>query len=206
VRDIFPQATIIRPAPMYNFDSRLICEMGRGAVGRLYICHGSDAQIQPVAAEDVSLAVQQIVMHPEIDGQTWELTGDTALTRGELAELVRLITDYKSAYFFNVPGDVSVAISRALDFVGVPKLLRPHALRTGRAEYDAQTLIARPNVGGSTYSPIKSLQDLGITPRPFKLGVLKALKPYLAVDAVAQSGVDGTGISKWRPHGKDAAH
>lgn len=203
VKSFFPNASIIRPAPMYNHDSRLICEIGRAAVQRFHITYGSDALIQPVSYEDVSLAIQQIAMNPEIDGQTWELAGDTKITRGELAELCRLITDYKSANFFELKSCISVPLAHLMDKFMVPKYFRPHGLRTGRAEYDACDLVinaAAPTDG------IKTLQDLGITPRPFKLGVIKALKPYVAADSVVQAGVDGVGVSKWQPHGKEAVH
>jgi hypothetical protein len=43
-----------------------------------------DTIIQPTYARDVGAAIAQLVLHPEIDGQTWTLGGQEQLTRYQI--------------------------------------------------------------------------------------------------------------------------
>jgi len=79
VKEYYPEATILRPSLMFGKRDKFIESMGKcwKLWFRMPYCIGPDAMLQPVAIQDVSLAVLKCVVDPlKTAGNTYELYGD----------------------------------------------------------------------------------------------------------------------------------
>tara|TARA_B110001452_G_scaffold261627_1_gene260640 strand:+ start:735 stop:1127 length:393 start_codon:yes stop_codon:yes gene_type:complete len=89
IREAFPNTTILRCAPVFGDEDRLLNRMAKlsRAMPVLPLVDG-DAKQQPVFADDVAQAVVKAVVDPATVGQTYTLCGPKAYTNKELAEFV----------------------------------------------------------------------------------------------------------------------
>ncbi len=188
VKYYFPNATIIRPSPMYAFNSPFFHEFGTRLFGsNPPIIENADAKVQPVSMKDVAVAIQQIVANPQIDGQTWELLGDEVYTRAELAELLAKMVDPEVTYY-KLDAQLSKLYAKIADFI---PSYRYRFYSTEYSDYQAQDLVAPHTV--------RSLRDLGVTPGNFKIALMQAAKVYMN-ERTSPSRMVGheAGISNWK--------
>ena len=103
VREEFPDATIVRAAPMFGHEDRFLNWFAHSALyfqGFIPIVEDGEALVQPVFVQDVAKAVVKICRQslqgfPEENlykGKTFELFGPADYTRKELAEFTYDIT------------------------------------------------------------------------------------------------------------------
>lgn len=91
VRQVFPEATILRPAPIFGNEDSLL---NRWAMLVKYMPflpefgNSLDQRMQPVYVHDVARAILHSVTFPNAPGQTFELVGPEVLTLRELIEYI----------------------------------------------------------------------------------------------------------------------
>ena len=85
-RDIFPETTIVRPAPMFGFEDQLLHRLA--GVTNLFTANHMSERFWPVHVIDVGAALETIGMDDTTAGQTYELYGPKNYSLKEISELV----------------------------------------------------------------------------------------------------------------------
>ncbi|KAK5135053.1 NADH-ubiquinone oxidoreductase 40 kDa subunit [Meristemomyces frigidus] len=85
-REIYPEATIVRPAPMFGFEDRLLHTLA-GTTNTL-TCNNMAERFYPVHAPDVGMALAKIGLDDSTVGQTFELFGPKQYSMKEISEMV----------------------------------------------------------------------------------------------------------------------
>ncbi|CAK7241350.1 MAG: Protein-lysine N-methyltransferase efm5 [Sporothrix thermara] len=99
-RDIFPETTIVRPAPMFGFEDNLLLRLA--GVYNVFTANNMQERYWPVHVIDVGQALELMLYDDNTAGETFELYGPKNYSTAELAELVdREI--YKQRRHINVP-------------------------------------------------------------------------------------------------------
>eukprot|EP00899_Mesostigma_viride_P028905 jgi/Mesvir1/919/Mv17479-RA.1 len=90
VREVFPRATILKPAPVYGPEDRFlipIAKMCREWMS-VPIIDGGQQKVAPVHVNDVASAVTGVLRSTETIGQEYQLAGPDVLTYKEVVDLV----------------------------------------------------------------------------------------------------------------------
>jgi NADH dehydrogenase (ubiquinone) 1 alpha subcomplex subunit 9 len=100
VRSIFPETTIVRPAPMFGWEDQLLNLLA--SPGNLFTSNHLRQQLWPVHVIDVGRALE-VMMHDDTTAsETYELYGPKEYSMQDMAELVdREIV--KKRRHFNIP-------------------------------------------------------------------------------------------------------
>jgi NADH dehydrogenase (ubiquinone) 1 alpha subcomplex subunit 9 len=85
-RQIFPETTIVRPAPMFGFEDRLLHRLASPA--NIVTANNLEERIWPVHAIDVGMGLEQMLHDDTTAGETFELYGPTQYSMQEINELV----------------------------------------------------------------------------------------------------------------------
>ncbi|KAK6442859.1 Protein-lysine N-methyltransferase efm5 [Oleoguttula sp. CCFEE 5521] len=85
-REIFPETTIVRPAPMFGFEDRLLHHLA-SATNVITSNHMLE-RFRPVHAIDVGEALEKIGLDDSTAGQTFELYGPKEYSMKDIHELV----------------------------------------------------------------------------------------------------------------------
>lgn len=111
-RQIFPETTIVRPAPLFGFEDRLLHKLA--SVSNLFTSNHMRERFWPVHAIDVGQGLEKISLDDTTAGETFELYGPTEYSMSEIAELVdkEII---KHRRHLNVPKAVLKPIASALN-------------------------------------------------------------------------------------------
>ncbi|KXX78259.1 NADH-ubiquinone oxidoreductase 40 kDa subunit, mitochondrial [Madurella mycetomatis] len=100
VRDIFPETTIVRPAPMFGFEDNLLLKLA--SVVNLFTANNMQERYWPVHVIDVGEALEKMLWDDSTASQTYELYGPKNYSTAEISEMVdREI--YKKRRHINVP-------------------------------------------------------------------------------------------------------
>ncbi|ELR08348.1 NADH-ubiquinone oxidoreductase 40 kDa subunit [Pseudogymnoascus destructans] len=86
VRSIFPETTIVRPAPMFGFEDRLLHKLA--GVTNLLTSNNMEERYKPVHVIDVGHALERMLNDDSTASQTYELFGPKDYSTAEIAELV----------------------------------------------------------------------------------------------------------------------
>ncbi|TVY36679.1 NADH-ubiquinone oxidoreductase 40 kDa subunit, mitochondrial [Lachnellula occidentalis] len=86
VRNIFPETTIVRPAPLFGFEDRLLHKLA--GVTNVLTSNNMQERFWPVHAVDVGQALEKMLLDDSTAEQTYELFGPTNYSTAEIAELV----------------------------------------------------------------------------------------------------------------------
>jgi len=86
VRSIFPETTIVRPAPLFGFEDRLLHKLA--GVTNLFTSNHMQERYWPVHAIDVGQALEFMLQDDSTTSQTFELYGPKNYSTAEIAELV----------------------------------------------------------------------------------------------------------------------
>lgn len=122
MRDAFPDATVLRPAPVFGDEDRMLNRIAKlsRALPVLPLVDG-DAKQQPVFADDVAKAVVEAVCNPACVGQTYSLAGPKTYTNKELSDYVyRMIGDESNAVV--LPRSLGMAIAYGTQLIPDPWL------------------------------------------------------------------------------------
>jgi len=85
-RDIFPETTIVRPAPCFGFEDRLLHRLAKAT--NILTANNMEERFWPVHCIDVGEALEQIGLDDTTAGQTFELYGPKQYSMKEISELV----------------------------------------------------------------------------------------------------------------------
>ncbi|KAJ5606456.1 NADH-ubiquinone oxidoreductase 40 kDa subunit [Penicillium lagena] len=86
VRKIYPETTIVRPAPMFGFEDNLLHKLASNS--NLFTANHMQERFWPVHAIDVGTALERMLHDDSTVGQTFELYGPKNYSTAEIAELV----------------------------------------------------------------------------------------------------------------------
>ncbi|KAI9822896.1 MAG: NADH-ubiquinone oxidoreductase 40 kDa subunit [Thelocarpon impressellum] len=86
VRGIFPETTIVRLAPMFGAEDRLLHRLA--GVTNLFTSNHMQERVWPVHAVDVGRALEVMLQDDSTASETYELYGPRPYTMAEIAELV----------------------------------------------------------------------------------------------------------------------
>lgn len=85
-RSIYPETTIVRPAPMFGYEDRLLNKLA--SISNLITSNHMQERFNPVHAIDVGMALEKMLHDDTTAGQTFELYGPTNYSTAEIMELV----------------------------------------------------------------------------------------------------------------------
>ncbi|KAH6677474.1 putative NADH-ubiquinone oxidoreductase 39 kDa subunit [Halenospora varia] len=85
-RSIFPETTIVRPAPLFGFEDRLLHKLA--GVTNLFTSNHMQERYNPVHVIDVGMALEKMLQDDSTTEQTYELFGPKNYSTAEIAALV----------------------------------------------------------------------------------------------------------------------
>lgn len=101
VRDVFPDATIVRPTDIFGAEDRFLIRMAVNVtqLPAVPLANGGESRVQPVWVNDVASVVAAAARDPEgFSGRTFELGGPEILTVEECYEMVLKMTRHKASF------------------------------------------------------------------------------------------------------------
>lgn len=112
VRSLFPETTIVRPAPLFGFEDKLLHRLA--GITNLFTSNHMQERYWPVHAIDVGQALEVMLQDDTTASQTYELYGPKNYSTAEIAELVdREII--KKRRHLNVPKRLLKPVAGALN-------------------------------------------------------------------------------------------
>ncbi len=150
VKDIFPDATIVRPGPVYGREDHLLNEI---APPRLFSCNNDQASIYPVHVMDIARALEIIGYNDATAGQTFELSGPEKYTIRELANYVCNVS-LREYSVMDVPKPVMKAAALLLNKIVYWRTITPD-------------LVERQFIDQVIDPSAKTFTDLGMTSAKF---------------------------------------
>ncbi|KAI9788626.1 MAG: NADH-ubiquinone oxidoreductase 40 kDa subunit [Peltula sp. TS41687] len=112
VRKIFPETTIVRPAPMFGFEDRLLHKLA--GVTNLFTSNHLQQRFWPVHAIDVGQALELMLQDDNTASETYELYGPTNYSMAEITQLVDKEI-FKHRRHLNVPRRIMKPIAALLN-------------------------------------------------------------------------------------------
>lgn len=85
-RELFPETTIVRPAPCFGFEDSLLHRLA--GVTNLLTVNNMQERFSPVHALDIGAALEKIGYDDTTAGETFELYGPTNYSMAEIAQIV----------------------------------------------------------------------------------------------------------------------
>ncbi|KAH7138081.1 NADH-ubiquinone oxidoreductase-like protein 40 kDa subunit [Dendryphion nanum] len=161
-RSIYPETTIVRPAPIFGFEDRLLNRLA-GATNVL-TSNSMQERFWPVHAIDVASALEKMVHDDTTAAETYELYGPTEYSMKEISELVDKEI-FKHRRHLNVP----------------PQLLKPIARYLNKLLWwpvHSETEVEREFVDQIFDYNAKTFADLNIEPVDLKSLTYEYLKGY----------------------------
>ncbi|KAL8797562.1 MAG: hypothetical protein Q9195_000379 [Heterodermia aff. obscurata] len=111
-RQIFPETTIVRPAPAFGFEDRLLQKLA--GVTNLFTSNHLRQRFSPVHSIDIGAALAKMLEDDRTAGQTFELYGPKNYSMAEVAKLAdREI--FKRRTHINVPKWILKPVAKVLN-------------------------------------------------------------------------------------------
>jgi NADH dehydrogenase (ubiquinone) 1 alpha subcomplex subunit 9 len=85
-RSIFPETTIVRPAPMFGFEDRLLHRLAYPS--NVFTSNNLQERIRPVHVIDVGMGLERMIHDDTTAAQTYELYGPTEYSMEEINDMV----------------------------------------------------------------------------------------------------------------------
>ncbi|KAF2660688.1 NADH-ubiquinone oxidoreductase-like protein 40 kDa subunit [Lophiostoma macrostomum CBS 122681] len=161
-RSIFPETTIVRPAPMYGYEDRLLNKLA--GAGNVITSNYMQERFWPVHVIDVGMALEKMLHDDTTAAETFELYGPTEYSLQEIKELVDKEI-LKTRRHVNVP----------------PRLRKPLAEYLGKLIWwrtDSADQVTREFIDQTFDPKAKSFKDLGLEPVEMKSLLYEYLKGY----------------------------
>jgi NADH dehydrogenase (ubiquinone) 1 alpha subcomplex subunit 9 len=108
-RSIYPETTIVRPAPMFGFEDRLLHRLA--APTNVITSNWLQERSNPVHVIDVGMALEKMLQDDTTAAETYELYGPTNYSMAELNELVEREAMKKRRHV-NVPKSIMKPVAR----------------------------------------------------------------------------------------------
>ncbi|KAF2704176.1 NAD(P)-binding protein [Pleomassaria siparia CBS 279.74] len=161
-RDIYPETTIVRPAPMFGFEDRLMNKLAYPS--NIITSNWMQERFWPVHAIDVGMALEKMLHDDTTAAQTYELYGPTEYSMAEINELVDKEI-MKQKRNINIPKRLMLPILNILN-----KVLWWPVGSPQEVEREFLDQVFDPHA--------KSFKDLGIEPVELKALTYEYLKGY----------------------------
>lgn len=145
VREAYPDVTIVRPAPLFGREDRLLNILAD--VRNFFHFNNGKETIYPAHALDVATALEKIGFDDSTTGQVYELYGAEKYSISEIKAMIEPITK-RQYYDFNVPKPIAMSLAKVL-----PRFLWPTA-----------DMIERQFIDQKIDPLAKTFQDLQIIP------------------------------------------
>ncbi|RWA03191.1 hypothetical protein EKO27_g11914 [Xylaria grammica] len=111
-RSIFPETTIVRPAPLFGFEDRLLTRLA--GITNVFTSNNMQERYWPVHSVDVGHALELMLYDDNTAGQTFELYGPKNYSTAEIAELVDSEI-FKKRRHINVPKAILEPATRLIN-------------------------------------------------------------------------------------------
>lgn len=171
-REIYPDATIVRPAPMYGRNSPFLNELlpikvfGGNIIFR--------KEVYPTHVVQVAEALEKMCYDDKTAGQTYELYGTEKYSKAELREMFKYITHIGMTGFFPVAAGY---------YLPAPEWA-VKAFAFARQYLSSQARINVDQVNRSSINQVidpsaKTYADLDIVPDEFADWMYKYVKPHI---------------------------
>ncbi|KAF4334557.1 NADH-ubiquinone oxidoreductase 40 kDa subunit mitochondrial [Fusarium beomiforme] len=147
-RQLFPETTIVRPAPIFGFEDNLLLKLA--GVTNLFTSNNMQEKFYPVHSIDVGAALEKIFYDDTTAGQTFELYGPKKYSMEEISVMVDKEI-YKQRRHINVPKAILKPVAALLN-----KVLWWHTLSADEVEREYLDQVIDPEA--------KTFKDLGIEP------------------------------------------
>ncbi|KAJ1982584.1 Protein-lysine N-methyltransferase efm5 [Dimargaris xerosporica] len=164
VRQVYPEATIVRPGTLIGFESALLNRIGYFRKA-LFTANHNQQILRPVDVADVALALDVMMGEEHTLGQTYELYGAKPYTYQDILNVCSNLFREKVTTI-NVPKPLMKAVTAAMQYWIYPMLSPDEVERMFIDQVPSQD----PHV--------KTFADLGIEPRNFELTVLPYIRHY----------------------------
>lgn len=99
-RSIYPETTIVRPAPMFGFEDRFLHRLA--APSNIITANNLQERYRPVHVIDVGMALERMLHDDTTAAQTFELYGPTEYSMAEIRALVEKETMHPKRHI-NIP-------------------------------------------------------------------------------------------------------
>ncbi|CAE6404503.1 unnamed protein product [Rhizoctonia solani] len=119
VREAFPEATIVRPGPLFGHEDKLLNSMAVWPI--LWTLNHGDTKIRPAHVLDVAQALSNISVIPN-PAQLYNLPGPAYHTYITMLDLIAAVTCKTPAHPLTVPKPIALALARAAQVVWWPAL------------------------------------------------------------------------------------
>ncbi|KAI9363766.1 hypothetical protein BD770DRAFT_469680 [Pilaira anomala] len=123
VREIIPDATIVRPGIMWGHEDRFLNKIGADEGWQYYVNEG-ETKIRPVSAIDVAQALEIMLTAESTVGKTFELYGPKEYKVKEIFELAREIS-MKPLPIRSIPNAAIKLIATAMDKLPYNQMVSP---------------------------------------------------------------------------------
>lgn len=148
VRSIYPETTLVRPAPMFGWEDRLLNRFaGESAV---FCSNNLQQKIWPVHAIDVGAALEVMAQNDDTAGQLYELYGPKQYSMAEIQDIC------------------AKEVLKKRPHINVPALIRkPFSTVMNRALWWTKTdgdMVTREFIDQEIDPKAKTFKDLGIEP------------------------------------------
>lgn len=147
-RSIFPETTLVRPAPMFGFEDNLLLKLASAL--NLFTANNMQEKFWPVHSIDVGAALEKLLYDDSTAGQTYELYGPKQYSMAQIAELVDKEI-FKKRRHINVPKAILKPVAGVLN-----KALWWHTLSADEVEREFMDQVIDPEA--------KTFKDLGMEP------------------------------------------
>ena len=155
VREVFPQATIVRPSLVFgeddHFFSRFVAMIRSGPV--LPLIGGGTTKFQPLFVDDMTTGLLELLKRPETAGKTYEFGGPQVYSFKALLELL-LTTLNRQRVLIPIPFALAEMQAGLLELLPNPPLTRD------------QVRLLKTDKVVSGMEP--TLSDFGVQPRPLE--------------------------------------
>lgn len=162
-RSIYPETTIVRPAPMFGFEDRLLNRLA-GATN-VITSNNMEERMWPVHVVDVATALEHMLNDDNTAGETYELYGPSEYSMAELNELVSKEI-YRQRRHINIPPRILKPVAHYLNkFIWWPI----HSAQEVEREFVDMTVDPK----------VKTFADLGIEPVDIKSMLYEYLVSFI---------------------------
>lgn len=153
VREVFPEATILRPSLIIGPEDGFFQRFGRMSTISpiLPLIAGGKTKFQPILVTDVALAIGYTLARLESTGKTYELAGPSIYSFRELLVLMARITKRKS-WLISIPRFAALLQGLTCEILQFTPMITRDQVR----------LLAVDNVLGNN---VRTANDLGVTPQ-----------------------------------------
>ncbi|PSR90856.1 NAD dependent epimerase/dehydratase [Coniella lustricola] len=147
-RDIYPETTIVRTAPLFGFEDNLLIKLA--GLTNVFTSNNMQERYRPVHSIDVGHALELMLYDDTTAGQTYELYGPKEYSTADIAEMVDKEIFAKRRHI-NVPRQILEPVAKLLN-----KVLWWPMLSAEQVQMEHIDQVIDPHA--------KTFKDLGIEP------------------------------------------